>query len=137
MATTGAEVGLTAETARRFVDALRAVEQEGDVERMAELADPGTHWASSGAARSYTGADGAREFWNAYRRSYADIASEFTAVTETFERAVLEWVGSGRHHNGTAVRYVGATVLDLGEDGSLDAVRLYFDTAAARAASTT
>ena len=125
------ETRVSSPVARRFVDALRGVEDQGDPEGMAELAAAHTRWSSAGSDRSLVGPEGAREFWEAYRRAYADITSEFTAITETDSRAVLEWVGTGHHHDGRPVRYVGATVLDLG-DTSVDAVRLYFDTAAAR-----
>ena len=135
MASEGAETQLASATARRFVDALRAVEQDGDTEAMAELATDDTRWTSSGAARSSSGPDGARSFWDAYRRAYADITSHFTTVTETDSRAVLEWVSTGHHHDGQPVRYVGATMVDL--DGEqVREVRLYFDTTAARAVAT-
>ncbi|MEJ2870975.1 nuclear transport factor 2 family protein [Actinomycetospora sp. OC33-EN08] len=130
-----AETQLTSSVARRFVDALRAVEDQGDPEAMAGLATADTRWTSSGAAHSSTGAEGAREFWDAYRRAYGDITSHFTTVTETDSRAVLEWVSTGHHHDGQPVRYVGITVLDLGDD-AVDEVRLYFDTTAARAVAT-
>ena len=135
MASQGAETQLASATARRFVDALRAVEQDGDAEEMAGLATDGTRWTSSGAAHASTGPDGARQFWDAYRRAYADITSHFTTVTETDSRAVLEWVSTGHHHDGQPVRYVGATMIDLSGD-AVDEVRLYFDTTAARAVAT-
>ncbi|MDL5159870.1 nuclear transport factor 2 family protein [Actinomycetospora termitidis] len=131
----GAETQLTSSIARRFVDALRAVENDGDPEGMAALAGTGTRWTSSGAAQASTGPEGAREFWDAYGRAYADITSHFTTVTETDSRAVLEWVSTGHHHDGQPVRYVGVTVLDLDDSGVGD-VRLYFDTTAARAVAT-
>jgi ketosteroid isomerase-like protein len=135
MATEGAETQLASATARTFVDALRAVEDDGDPEQMAALATDETRWTSSGAAHSSVGAEGAREFWEAYRRAYADITSHFTTVTETDSRAVLEWVSAGHHHDGQPVRYVGATMIDL--DGEkVREVRLYFDTTAARAVAT-
>ncbi|MCD2186943.1 nuclear transport factor 2 family protein [Actinomycetospora soli] len=135
MASEGAETQLASATARRFVDALRAVEQDGDAEEMAGLAGEDTRWTSSGAAHSSTGPDGARQFWDAYRRAYADITSHFTTVTETGDRAVLEWVSTGHHHDGQPVRYVGATMIDLDGD-TVREVRLYFDTTAARAVAT-
>lgn len=128
-----AESELTSPLARRFVDALRTVEQDGDPEDMTALATADTRWSSAGSEHPRVGPEGAREFWDAYRRAYADITSHFTAVTENGSRAVLEWVGTGHHHDGRPVRYVGATVLDLG-DTAVDAVRLYFDTDAARSA---
>ncbi|WP_018333339.1 nuclear transport factor 2 family protein [Actinomycetospora chiangmaiensis] len=135
MASEGAETQLASATARRFVDALRAIEQDGDTDPMAALATGDTRWTSSGAAHSVTGRDGARQFWEAYRRAYADITSHFTTVTETDTRAVLEWVSTGHHHDGQPVRYVGATMIDLDGDAVRE-VRLYFDTTAARAVAT-
>lgn len=134
----GAEARLVAPGARRFVDALRAVEHRGDLQGMVDLAGDHTRWWSTGTGRTDAGRDGAERFWSAYRRSFAEIASEFTEVTETPARVVLEWSSRGRHHSGRPVRYAGATVIDLddgtGDDPSVAAVRLYYDTAAALAA---
>jgi limonene-1,2-epoxide hydrolase len=135
MASEGAETQLASATARRFVDALRSVEDDGDTDPMAALATDDTRWTSSGAAHSQQGPDGAQTFWEAYRRAYADITSHFTTVTETDSRAVLEWVSTGHHHDGQPVRYVGATMIDLDGD-TVGEVRLYFDTTAARAVAT-
>jgi SnoaL-like protein len=130
---TFAESVLESPTARRFVTALRTLEADGDLDEMVAVGTDSTRWWSVGSDGEATGADGARQFWTKYRRAFAEIASEFTIVTETPHRVLLEWNSHGRHHNGSPVRYAGATVLDL--DGSSDGdtlsgVRLYFDTAA-------
>lgn len=133
------ESSLVSPVARRFVDALREIEEHGEVEDMAGLGTEHTRWWSTGVDRDNHGPDGARRFWEAYRRSFGEITSEFTTVTEGSDRVVLEWTGHGRHHNGRPVRYAGATVLELSgstEDRQLDGVRLYFDTAAALSPAT-
>jgi ketosteroid isomerase-like protein len=99
---------------------------------MVALSTDSTRWWSVGPDDEATGPEGARQFWERYRRAFDEIASEFSTVTETPTRVVLEWTSRGSHHNGSPVRYAGATVLefDPADDETLTAVRLYFDTAA-------
>lgn len=129
-----AESELVSSGARRFVAALRTIEDRGEVDEMTGLGTDATTWWSTGADRVRTGEDGGRQFWEAYRRAFDEITSEFTSVTETPARVVLEWTSHGRHHSGRAVRYAGATVVELDENtggGPVTGVRLYYDTAAA------
>jgi hypothetical protein len=130
---TFAEDVLSSPTARRFVTALRILEEDGDLDEMVGVGTDATRWWSVGSGGETTGPDGARQFWTKYRRAFAEIASEFTTVTETPARVLLEWNSHGSHHNGTPVRYAGATVLEFGDpadEETLTGVRLYFDTAA-------
>ena len=55
---------------RRFVDALRAIENNGDIEDMAGLGTDDTRWWSTGVDRDHHGPDGARRFWEAYRPGF-------------------------------------------------------------------
>src|SRR6195952_1592028 len=130
---TFAESVLESPTARQFVTALRTLEEDGDLDEMVAVGTDSTRWWSVGSDGEATGPDGAQQFWTKYRRAFAEIASEFTTVTETPTRILLEWNSHGRHHNGAPVRYAGATVLEFGDpadDETLTGVRLYFDTAA-------
>jgi hypothetical protein len=124
---------LESSTARRFVTALRTLEDDGDVEEIVATGTDATRWWSVGSDGEATGPDGARRFWTKYRRAFAEITSEFSTVTETPARVLLEWTSHGSHHNGSPVRYAGATVLEFGDPAdqeTLTGVRLYFDTAA-------
>jgi ketosteroid isomerase-like protein len=133
---TPAESVLESPTARRFVTALRTLEEQGSLDDMVGLSTDSTRWWSVGPDGESTGPEGARTFWERYRRAFAEIASEFSTVTETPTRVVLEWTSHGSHDNGTAVRYGGATVLEFDpDDDTLAAVRLYFDTAATMVAA--
>jgi ketosteroid isomerase-like protein len=130
---TFAESVLESPTARRFVTALRTLEEDGDLDEMVAVGTDSTRWWSVGSDGEATGPDGAQQFWTKYRRAFAEIASEFTTVTETPTRVLLEWNSHGRHHNGSPVSYAGATVLEFGDSAdeeTLTGVRLYFDTAA-------
>lgn len=128
---TPAESVLESSTARQFVTALRTLEERGELDDMVALSTDSTRWWSVGPDDGTTGPEGARQFWERYRRAFAEIASEFSTVTETPTRVVLEWTSHGSHHNGSPVRYAGATVLefDPADDETLAAVRLYYDTA--------
>jgi hypothetical protein len=130
---TFAESVLEKPAAREFVTALRTLEEDGDLDDMVAMGSHSTRWWSVGSDGEAIGPDGARRFWTKYRRAFAEIASDFTTVTETPARILLEWNSHGRHHNGAPVSYAGATVLEFGDPtdgGTLTGVRLYFDTAA-------
>lgn len=106
---------------------------------MVRLASESTRWWSTGPGEAQSGREGAERFWSGYRRAFAEIRSEFTTVTETPTRVLLESPSRGPHHNGAPVRYTGATVLDIGgspDDPELMAVRLYYDTAATQTRAT-
>ncbi|NMO90943.1 nuclear transport factor 2 family protein [Actinomycetospora sp. TBRC 11914] len=132
---TPAESVLESATARQFVTALRTLEERGELDDMVALSTDATRWWSVGPDDEATGPDGARQFWERYRRSFAEIGSEFSTVTETPNRVVLEWTSRGSHHNGSPVRYTGATVLELDRADTLAGVRLYYDTAATMVAA--
>jgi ketosteroid isomerase-like protein len=136
-ADTPAESVLESSTARQFVTALRTLEERGELEDMVALGTDSTRWWSVGPDDGSTGPDGARRFWERYRRAFDEIRSEFSTVTETPTRVVLEWTSHGSHHNGSPVRYAGATVLefDPASEETLAAVRLYYDTAATMVAA--
>lgn len=111
----------------RFIEALHALEEDGDLDRIvglftddAELSNP-THDGPHG------GPDAVREFWDAYRRSFAEIHSEFRNVVESDTIAMLEWRSRGRTSRGGAIDYGGVTVLEFDGD-RIRSFRSYFDT---------
>jgi ketosteroid isomerase-like protein/rubrerythrin len=130
-----APAGAASGGAQQFIEALRLLEERGDVEPMiamfhadAELSNP-TH------AAPLRGEAGARHFWRAYRDAFESVRSEFAKVVEGPDgTAMLEWTSRGRVRGGGPVTYAGVSVLEL-RDGRVRRFRAYFDTAhlAARA----
>ncbi len=117
--------------ARRFVAALRSVEDDGDVDPMRVLFDDDADLHRLGGAGPHTGPDGATRFWTEYRDAFGEITSTFTRALETPERVVLEWTAEGVRLDGHRFGYDGVSVLDLAADGDrLSGFRTYYDTAA-------
>jgi len=122
--TTDAHAPSAAGIAARFIDALQRLEREGDVEALVEL------YAADGVAGNvlridaFHGADGAREFWSAYRGQFGEIASTFVNVIEG-DTAALEWSSTGTI-NGRSVEYRGVTVVEAA-DGEVRRTCAYFD----------
>lgn len=67
-----AETSLTSPVARRFVAALRAIEDRAAVEEMVRLASESTRWWSTGPGEAQSGREGAERFWSGYRRAFRD-----------------------------------------------------------------
>jgi ketosteroid isomerase-like protein/rubrerythrin len=112
--------------AQRFIDALRALEEGRDVERIIALFDDEAEISNPNDARPHQGREGARHFWRAYRDSFEEIHSDFSRVVEGDGTAVLEWKSHGRMRNGQPVDYAGVSVLDIRGD-KVRRFRAYFD----------
>lgn len=114
-------------TADEFVNALRRVEEAGDVEPMAALyADDAR--ISNPMSATQTGPQGARAFWKAYRDSFSRVSSRFRAVLESDERAMLEWTSECETATGVKTSYDGVSVVET-RDGKIVRFAAYFDPA--------
>lgn len=79
--------------------------------------------------QTWTGVDGAREFWSAYLANFRRIRSEFTHHTDDGHTGVMEWEATGQLGDGTDIAYRGISVIE--HDGqSVHAFRTYYDSAA-------
>ncbi len=111
----------------RFIEALHALEERGDVERIASLFTEDAELRNPTDPRPHWGPEGARRFWGSYRRSFAEIHTEFRHVVEADGTAMLEWESRGRTSRGGPIRYDGVSVLEF-EDDRVRGFRSYFDT---------
>lgn len=110
----------------RFIDALHALEDEGDVDRIVSLFADNAELHNPTERYVHRGAEGARKFWDSYRRSFDAIHSEFRAVGEADDAALLEWESRGRTSDGGPIRYGGVSVIEF--DGErIRRFRSYFD----------
>jgi ketosteroid isomerase-like protein len=112
--------------AQTFIDALRSLEEGGDVERIASLYAEGADISNPVTRHEHSGREGAREFWSSYRGTFEEIHSEFHNVLESGDTAVLEWTSRGRSADGGEIRYSGVSVLEF-EGERIQAFRAYFD----------
>src|SRR5918997_4408230 len=117
---------MSKEVADGFVEALRKLEEEGDVEALVEIHTEDCEVGNVAVPQTFSGHDGLREFWTSYRDTFGEMRSEFRNVFADGEgHAALEWNTSG-DANGRDVSYDGVSLLEI-EDGKVNRFRAYFD----------
>ena len=112
--------------AQRFMEALTAVERDRDTERMASLFGPNSEIGNIASPHRFSGVDGARQFWQAYRETFEEVSSEFRNVIECDDRAALEWKTSGTNTDGVPFSYTGVSVLEF-SGGHISRFWAYFN----------
>jgi predicted ester cyclase len=114
------------EVADRFVEALRRLEEDRDVEALVEIHTEDCDVGNVAVPKSFSGHDGLREFWTSYRDTFGGMRSEFRNVfADDAGHAALEWNTSGEA-NGKEVSYDGVSLLEI-EDDKVSRFRAYFD----------
>jgi predicted ester cyclase len=120
------EVVLSREVADKFVEALRRLEEDRDVEALVEIHTEDCDVGNVAVPRTFSGHEGLREFWTSYRDTFGEIKSEFRNVlADDAGHAALEWNTSG-DANGKDVSYDGVSLLEI-EDGRVSRFRAHFD----------
>jgi ketosteroid isomerase-like protein len=117
---------MAASKAQRFVEALYALEEGGNVEPLASLHGDDADISNPLVPHVYRGQQGAREFWSSYRNTFGAIHSEFHHVEDAGDTSFLEWTSSGRSTQGRDFRYRGVSVVEWNGD-QIRAFRAYFD----------
>ena len=114
---------------QKFVNALGKLHGSDDVEPLVALFTDDATLNKAGMPHGQSGKDGARTFWEQYRRVFGDIDSTFHNVVTGDGIAFLEWTSTGTLSNGSAFSYDGVSVLESGGD-EIEAFRTFYDTAA-------
>ncbi len=119
----------TQAVAREFLTALAALEGERELDPLAALFADDAELRTSALSQTFTGPDGAREFWRSYRETFGDMASTYDTQLADDGAVMLEWETTGDAADGQRIRYRGVSVLRVA-DGRIRAFRAYFDPAA-------
>jgi steroid delta-isomerase-like uncharacterized protein len=117
---------MSKELADRFVEALRELEENRNVEALVGIHTEDCEVGNVSVPETFRGHEGLREFWTSYRSTFGEMKSEFRNVFATEDRAALEWTTEGTS-NGDTVSYEGVSVLEI-EDGNVRRFMAYFDT---------
>ena len=112
--------------AETFINALRRLESEGDLETIAGLFGDEAEVSNPADAAPHVGRDGARAFWSKYRDAFDRVRSDFRNVVESDRAALLEWRSDGRTASGHDFSYDGASVLEYTGD-RIVRFRAYYD----------
>jgi ketosteroid isomerase-like protein len=117
---------MSQEVAERFVEALRKLEEDRDVEALVEVHTDDCDVGNVAVPKPFSGHEGLREFWTSYRDTFGEMKSEFRNVfADDAGHAALEWNTSG-DANGKDVSYNGVSLLEIQED-KVSRFRAYFD----------
>ena len=114
---------------QKFVNALGELHRGDDVEPLVALFTDDATLNKAGMPHGQSGKDGARTFWEQYRRVFGEIDSTFHNVVTGDGIAFLEWTSTGTLTNGSAFSYDGVSVLESDGD-RIEAFRTFYDTAA-------
>ena len=117
---------MSKEVADGFVEALRKLEEDRDVEALVEIHTEDCEVGNVSVPQTFRGHDGLREFWTEYRKTFGEMKSTFRNVLATEDGTALEWTTEGTS-NGEDVSYDGVSILEI-EDGKVRRFMAYFDT---------
>ena len=115
-----------ADTTQQFIDALQALERHRDPAEMIGLFIENSEVGNIVSHRTFTGLEGAREFWETYRDTFGEVASTFRNVIVGDGRAALEWATTGTSFAGALIAYEGVSILEI-EDAKITRFRAYFN----------
>jgi limonene-1,2-epoxide hydrolase len=96
----------------RFIEALRRLEAERDVETIAALYAEQAEVGNVTATGDHTGPNGAREFWTKYRDTFGEVRSTFLNRVEGERAAALEWRTEGTTIGGEPFSYDGVSIIE-------------------------
>ncbi|HYG10892.1 MAG TPA: nuclear transport factor 2 family protein [Pyrinomonadaceae bacterium] len=117
---------MTASIAEQFIEALRGLEENREVEAMVALYAEQSEVGNVNAPEKFTGQAGAREFWTKYRDTFGEVRSTFRNRIITGGHAALEWTTEGTTANGAPFNYEGVSILEI-EGDRITRFRAYFD----------
>jgi ketosteroid isomerase-like protein len=118
---------MTQEVAYRFVEALAAVEREGELEPMIDTFAEGCEIGTPARAEKLHGRKGAREFWTMYRSAFRDVHSTLRNIIIGSNSFAVEWTAQAADSSGKALTYDGVSIADTCGD-RITRFRSYFDT---------
>ena len=117
---------MSEEVADRFIEALRRLEEDRDVEPLVEIHKEDCDVGNVAVSRTFSGHEGLREFWASYRNTFDEMKSEFRNVfADDSGHAALEWSTEGTS-SGNEVSYEGVSILEI-ESDKVSRFRAYFD----------
>ncbi len=119
---------MSKEIADDFIEALRKLEEDRDVEALVEIHTEDCEVGNVSVPETFKGHDGLREFWTEYRKTFGEMKSTFRNVFATEEGAALEWTTEGSS-DGEDVFYDGVSILEI-EGGKVHRFMAYFDSRA-------
>lgn len=107
---------MTREIADKFIAALHKLEDERDAETIAALYSDDAQVVNVVTPHTFTGVEGAREFWTKYRESFGEVHSEFRNHIYGENVTAHEWTTTGTANSDNKIEYSGVTILEITGD---------------------
>jgi ketosteroid isomerase-like protein len=117
---------MTEEIAYRFIQALDALEQDGEVEPIVETFAESCEIETPVIPQRLHGKIEARAFWAGYRMAFRNIRSTFRTIVIGDNSIALEWTASCTNRSGKEFKYDGVSILDT-SGPRITHFRSYFD----------
>jgi ketosteroid isomerase-like protein len=118
---------MTQEVAYRFIEALAALEQQGDIDPILDTFAEACEIGNSLNPEKFHGKPGALEYWRNYLSTFRDIQSTIRNIITGDNSIALEWSARATDRSGKEFRYDGVSILDI-RGSSITRFRAYFDT---------
>jgi ketosteroid isomerase-like protein len=110
----------------RYSRALRALENDRDLQPLIELFAEDAEVSNPLLPQTVFGTEAVRKYWRSYLDRFAEIKSEFLSFVDARDASALEWISTGRLADGRPVEYSGSTVL-ISQDERITRMNSYFD----------
>jgi ketosteroid isomerase-like protein len=118
---------MTQKLAYRFIEALDALEQRGNIERMLDIFAEACEIGNALHPEQFHGKTGALEYWKSYRTTFRDMHSTIRNIIVGDDSIALEWTACAVDGAGNEFRHDGVSVLDV-RGKEITRFRNYFDT---------
>ena len=96
---------MSQEITENFVNALRRLEESGDIEVLVPLFAENSEIGNTAMKETLKGSEGVREFWTNYRGTFTELESRFRNRIAADLSSALEWETTGRSADGGEIRY--------------------------------
>jgi len=120
---------MSEQSAEKFIEALNELEKNENVETIVSLFSDDAEIGNVTLTESFSGADGAKEFWTNYRNTFGAVSSEFTNKIHSEKVSALEWTTTGTSANGGEISYDGVSILEFNDADKIKRFFAYFNPA--------
>ncbi len=122
------DIEVNNDTVQAFIDALHAVDSQRDPAPLAEMVSDDAKVNSIDGHGTRTGPDGMTELFTQYLKQLEKVSTTFTRVTESENRAALEWTSEVTVAGGDT-SYDGVTIIET-DGGKVTDFRTVYDSGA-------
>lgn len=111
---------------RNFIEGLWELERNANSDSLLQVFSDDCSVGNVELDHPLQGTAGAARFWEEYRKTFEQLESRFSRITETEQVAVLEWTTQGKLKTGRDITYRGVSILTLEGNKIIDFMA-YFD----------